>query len=266
MEEQCQCSMENIRKKFDLTGKVAIITGSSKGIGASIAFALAEFGAKVVISSRRKEAVDKVADQMKEAGFDCLSVACHVGDSEQRKNLVEKTIKKYGTLDILVNNAGTNPVYGTMDTLDDKVFDQIINVNLKGPFDLSNLCYPYFKKNRNGSIINISSVEGKRPSEGLGLYSVSKSALLMLTKSQAKEWGKIGIRVNAICPGLIKTKFSSALWNNEILMKMVKTNLPLRRIAEPSEISGLAVFLASEASSYCTGQSFTADGGHLVMG
>ena len=146
-----------------------------------------------------------------------------------------------------------------------EVYDKILNVNLKAAFDLSNLCFPYLKKAKEGAIINIASVEGLKPSFGLGLYSITKAALIMLTQVQAKEWGKYGIRSNAICPGLIKTKFSSALWQNEKLKKQIEKHLPAGRVAEPIEMSGLAVYLSSSAGSYTTGGIYTADGGHMTM-
>jgi NAD(P)-dependent dehydrogenase (short-subunit alcohol dehydrogenase family) len=254
----------SVKKLFDLKGKVAIVTGSSKGIGKSIAEALAEYGAQVVISSRSQEAVDAVADEFKAKGLEAIGIACHVGDEEQRKALVNKTIEHYGGVDILINNAATNPVYAPLEGVDDPVFDKIMDVNVKACFSFAKLCFPYMKEKKKGSIINIASVEGLKPNMGLGLYGVSKAALIMLTKSQASEWGKYGIRTNAICPGLIKTKFSQALWSNEQLMKQVENHLPLRRAAEPIEMAGLAVYLASDASSFTTGAILNSDGGHML--
>tara|TARA_R110002124_G_scaffold55905_2_gene158228 strand:+ start:2038 stop:2826 length:789 start_codon:yes stop_codon:yes gene_type:complete len=256
----------SVKQKFNLKNKVAIVTGASKGIGESIARGLAEYGAKVVISSRNQETVDQVANNLKKEGYDALGIACHVGDEDQLKKLVEETMNAYGGLDILVNNAATNPFYGPLDTMENALFDKIMDINAKAPFHLANLCYPIMKKSGGGSIINIASVEGMKPSVGLGLYSVSKAALIMLTKSQAVEWGKFGIRSNAICPGLIKTKFSSALWQNEKILDQVTRHLPAGRMAVPDEMAGLACFLASDASSYCTGSVFTADGGHMIAG
>lgn len=258
--------MSRIKKQFDLAGKVAIITGASKGIGESIARGLAEFGAKVIVSSRKQDAVDAVAENFKADGLEATGIACHVGDKEQLKNLVEKTVATYGGVDILINNAATNPVFGPLAEADEASFDKIMDINVKACFILANMCFPIMKERGGGSIINIASVEGMKPSFGLGLYSVSKAALLMLTKNQAKEWGSVGIRSNAICPGLIQTKFSSALWQNEAILKQVEKHLPAGRMAQPDEMAGLALFLAADASSYCTGGVFTADGGHMIAG
>ena len=255
-----------IKARFDLTGKVAIVTGASKGIGEAIARGLAEFGAKVVVSSRKQEAVDAVAQSIVEVGGEAIGIACHVGNSDQLKNLVDKTLDAFGGVDILVNNAATNPAFGPIQGTDNNLFDKIMSVNVRAPFELSNLVFPSMQSRGGGSIIHISSVEGIKPSVGLGLYSVSKASLLMLAQSQAKEWTGSGIRVNALCPGLVKTKFSAALWQNEAIMKTVKQHLPAGRMAQPEEMVGLAIFLASDASSYSTGSVFTADGGHLIAG
>lgn len=258
--------MSKIQSRFELTGKVAIITGSSKGIGEAIALAFAEAGAKVVISSRKQDAVDAVAAKFKEAGHDAVGIACHVGDQEQCEQLVAKTTEIYGGVDILVNNAAINPVFAPLQMTDPNIFDKIMNVNVKACYYLANLCQPLMKSRGGGSIINIASVEGLKPSPGLGLYSVSKAAVIMLSQAQAKEWGSDGIRSNAICPGLIQTKLSSALWQNEAILKQVENHLPAGRMAQPVEMAGLALFLASEAGSYCTGGVYTADGGHMISG
>ncbi len=256
--------MDQIKNLFNLEGKVAIVTGASKGIGEAIARGLAEFGAKVVVSSRKQEAVDAVAENFKKDGIEATGIACHVGDEEQLKNLVSKTVETYGGVDILVNNAATNPVYGPIAEADAGLFDKILDINVKSCMLLANLCYPIMKSRGGGSVINISSVEGLKPGLGLGVYSVSKAALLMLTQNQAKEWGRDGIRANAICPGLVQTKFSAAIWQNEAILKQIEKHLPAGRMAVPNEMAGLAVFLASPASSYCTGGVFTADGGFVL--
>jgi NAD(P)-dependent dehydrogenase (short-subunit alcohol dehydrogenase family) len=257
-------SKDSIFSKFDLKNKVAIVTGASRGIGESIARALAESGAKVVITSRTDENINVVAEKFRNKGLDVLPMACHVGDDSQLEALVSNTISTYGGIDILVNNAATNPVFGPMEEMSGELFDKMMNINVKAAFTLSNLCLNSMKERGGGSIINISSVEGFKPSLGLSLYSVNKAALIMLSKAQAKEWGMYNVRSNTICPGLVKTKFSSALWKNETLLNEWNENIPLKRMAEPDEIAGLALFLASAASSYCTGMSYTADGGYLI--
>ncbi|MDF4222545.1 glucose 1-dehydrogenase [Maribacter sp. M208] len=256
----------SIKKRFDLSGKVAIITGSSKGIGLSIARGLAENGAKVVISSRKQDAVDAIAKEFNEAGLEAIGIACHIGEADQREALIAKTIDSYGRIDILVNNAAINPYYGPLEASDEEIFDKIMNVNVKAPWILSNLAQPHMKTQGGGSIINISSVEGVHPGFNLGLYSVTKSAMIMLSKNQAKEWGKHGIRSNAVCPGLVKTKLSEALWSNEKMVAGYTGIVPLKRIAEPDELAGVVMLLASDAGSYMTGGVYTVDGGYLISG
>lgn len=258
--------MNSIHQKFDLKGKVAIITGASKGIGESIARGLAEYGAKVVVSSRKQEAVDIVAESICSEGHDAIAVACNVGNIDHLNHLIEKTIEAFGGVDILINNAATNPVFGKLAEAEEAAFDKIMNVNLKACMMLANKCYPIMKNRGGGSIVNISSVEGLRPSFGLGMYSISKAGLIMLTKSQAKEWGRAGIRSNAICPGLIQTKFSAAIWENEEMLHHFEKQLPSGRMAQPDEITGLALYLSSEAGSYSTGGVYTADGGYMIAG
>ncbi|MGI9550983.1 MAG: glucose 1-dehydrogenase [Aurantibacter sp.] len=258
--------MDSIRPSFDLSGKVAIVTGSSKGIGKSIARGLAENGAKVVVSSRKQDAVDLVSKEFESAGFDALGIQCHIGDSEQRQALIAKTVAQFGRIDILVNNAAINPYYGPLEGSDEAVFDKIIDVNVKAPWILSNLALPHMKERGGGSIINIASVEGMHPGFGLGLYSTTKAALIMLTKNQAKEWGRYGIRANVLCPGLIKTKFSEGLWTNEKLVEKLIKTLPSARIGTPEEMAGIVMLLASDAGSYMTGGVYVADGGYLIAG
>ena len=253
-----------IQPLFDLSGKVAIVTGASKGIGESIARGLAEFGANVVISSRKQEAVDEIAQNFKVDGLEAVGISCHVGKSEQQDELVAKTIEKYGRVDVLVNNAATNPFFGPMENGDNAIFDKIMEINVRAPFELASKLLPYLKENGGGSIINISSVEGLKPTFGLGLYSTSKAALTMMTQNMAMEWGPHGIRANTIAPGLVKTKFSQSLWSNEKTLKDYLETVPLQRIAEPDELAGIAVFLASDASAYVTGSVITVDGGYML--
>ena len=258
--------MTLISKQFNLEGKVAIVTGSSKGIGKAIAKGLAENGAQVVISSRSQEACDAVANEFRAAGLKAIGIACHIGKADQRENLVTQTIGAFGRIDILVNNAAINPVFGPIEDVDPAIFDKIMEVNVKAPWSLSNLVLPHLKAHKNGSIINIASVEALTPGFGLGIYSTSKAAILMLSKNQAKEWGKHGVRVNAICPGLIKTKFSAALWQNEKILGKIQKTLPSQRMGMPEEMVGLACLLASDAGSYMTGGVYTADGGYMIAG
>ena len=253
-------------QQFNLKGKVAIITGSSKGIGKAIAKGLAEKGALVVISSRSQEACDEVVKEFIKEGLKATGIACHIGKEEQRKYLVDRTIKQLGRIDVLVNNAAINPVFGPIEDVNPEIFDKIIDVNVKAPWALSNLVLPHLQKNKKGSVINIASVEALTPGMGLGLYSTSKAALLMLSKNQAKEWGQYGIRANAICPGLIQTKFSAALWTNEKLLNKVEKTIPSGRMGQPEEMVGLACLLASDAGAYMTGGVYTADGGYMIAG
>ncbi len=253
----------NIFDKFRLDGKVAIVTGASKGIGEAIARALGQAGAKVVVSSRKLEAVAEVAQALQQEGIEAHAVEAHNGKVEDIQKLLDATHEKYGRLDVLVNNAATNPAFGTTAQTDINAFDKIFEVNLKGAFELMRKAYPELRKNK-GSIINISSIAGIRPDERMGIYSVSKAALISLTQTLAKEWAATGVRVNAICPGFVKTKLSEALWSNEQLNKYLLNTIPMHRMAEPEEMAGLALFLASEASSYCTGGVYVADGGLII--
>ena len=251
------------RALFDLTGKVAIVTGASKGIGEAIARGMAEFGARVIVSSRKREAVDAVAAAFRAEGLEATAVAAHAGDSAALRRLVEETIRIYGRLDIVVNNAATNPVYGPLLAADDSAFNKILAVNLKGPLELARAAHPHLRQ-QSGSILNVSSIGAIRPEPGLGLYSVSKAALVSLTKAMAQEWGGDGIRVNAVCPGLVQTKFSAALWQDEQTLQRFLGHVPLGRIGQPEDIVGLAIYLAGDAGRYCTGAVFTVDGGYTI--
>jgi dehydrogenase/reductase SDR family protein 4 len=249
---------------FDLTGKIAVITGASKGIGEAIAQLYGSAGAQVVVSSRKQDAVDRVASSINDAGGKAKAIACNMGDMSDVQKLITETISAYGRIDILVNNAATNPTFGPVIETNEAAFDKIMNVNVKGPFEIAKKAYPFMKEKKSGSIINISSVGGLRPEAGLGIYSMSKAALISLTKVMAKEWGDDNIRANVICPGLIKTKFSEALWSNDKIMHTMMKMLPIKRVGTPEEIAALALFLGSDASAYCTGSVFTADGGFTI--
>ncbi len=253
-----------IRPLFQLDGKIALITGASKGIGEAIARGLAEFGAKVVISSRKQDVVDTVADAFRADGLEATGVEAHMGSIEDIHALVDKTVETYGGLDIIVNNAATNPVFGPIHDTDERAFDKIIEVNLKGPFELCKKAYPILRQRGGGSIIHISSIGGLTPEPGIGIYSVSKAAINNLTQAMAQDWGKDNIRVNAICPGLIKTKFSQALWSDDKILNRFIKQIPLGRAGTTDDVAGLAVFLASDAAAYCSGGIYTVDGGYAA--
>jgi NAD(P)-dependent dehydrogenase (short-subunit alcohol dehydrogenase family) len=255
---------ERFRNLFDLTGKVAIVTGASKGIGEAVARALAAFGARVVVSSRKQEGVEAVAESIRAAGGTAAAVAAHMGDLAAIAQLTERTRDLYGGVDIVVNNAAANPVYAPLLNVGDDAFAKIMSVNVQGPLELARRAYPLMAERGGGSVINISSIGGLSPETHLGLYNASKAALVNLTKTMAREWGPAGIRANVICPGLVRTKFSAALWQDEKVLQRFLQKVPLGRIAEPEEMVGVAVYLASPAAAYCTGAVFTVDGGYTI--
>jgi len=248
----------------DLKNKVALVTGASKGIGEAIALTLAAHGTKVVVNSRKQEDIDKVVGTIRSSGGTAVAVAGNAGDVVICKSLIDQTISNFGGLDILVNNVFLNPTYGPVAETPEWAYDKIMSINVKAPFELSKLAYLEMKKRGGGSVINLSSIAGKTPDPGLGIYSVSKSALNMLTKVMAKEWAPDKIRVNAICPGLIKTKFSQAIWQDEAMLKRFMKMVPMGRMGTVEEIAALALFLASDVSGYCTGTMFYADGGTII--
>lgn len=250
--------------QFDLSGKVAIVTGASKGIGKEMAVALAQQGAHVVVSSRKQAAVDAVAKEIIDQGGAATATACHMGDDAEIKKLAENSIATLGGVDIVINNAAANPVFGPIEEAGDDAFDKIMQVNVKGPLNLAKYCLGSMKQRGGGSVINISSIEGITPGQGLGLYSVSKSAIIQLTKVMAREWGAHNIRANAICPGLIKTKFSEALTSNDKILKMIMMKQALPMMAEPQHLAALAMYLASDASKFITGSIISADGGYTI--
>ena len=255
-------NQNHISQRFRLDGKVALITGASKGIGAAMARGLAESGAQVVLSSRKLEAVDATAQALRDDGLDAIGIAANMGNLDDIHALLEQTVDRYRGIDIIINNAATNPVYGPLQDTDMGAFDKIVDVNLKGPFELCKTAYPILKQRGGGSIIHISSIGGLRPESGIGIYSVSKAAIINLTRAMAQDWGTDNIRVNAICPGLIKTRFSEALWKDPATQQRFVNQIPLGRIGEPEDLAGLAVYLASDASNYCSGGIYMVDGGY----
>ena len=254
----------SVAERFRLDGRVAVVTGASKGIGEAMARALADAGAWVVVSSRKQEAVDEVAHAITAAGGEAIGIAANVGRPGEAAALVERTIAHWGGVDVLVNNAAINPTFGPVLETDDGVFDKIMAVNVKGPLAAARAAHPSMQARGHGSVVNIASIGGVSPEPGLGIYSVSKAALISLTKVMAQEWGGAGIRANVICPGLIQTKFSEALWGNERILQHMLTQQPLPRVGQADDVAGLALFLASDAGAYCTGGVYMVDGGYLV--
>jgi NAD(P)-dependent dehydrogenase (short-subunit alcohol dehydrogenase family) len=250
---------------FDLSGKIAVITGSTKGIGEAIAHRMAEHGAKVVVSSRKADVCDKVAGEInqkwgkgKEVAY---SVPCNINQREQLEMLVQKTRAKWGKIDVLVCNAAVNPVFGSMSQISDEAFDKIMGANVRSNHTLCNLVIPEMVERKDGSVIIVSSIGGLRGSPVLGAYCISKAADFQLARNIACEYGVHNVRANCIAPGLVKTDFAKALWDNPEILKRSTANAPLRRIGEPDEIAGAAVFLASKAAAFMTGQTIVVDGG-----
>jgi len=250
--------------RISLEGKVALVTGGSRGIGRASALAFADAGATVVVASRKLPDLEGVAEEIKAKGVKGLAVASHVAKVEESKNLVEKVKAEFGRIDILFNNAGTNPYYGPLMDAEEWAWDATMNVNLKGQFFLGQLVARVMKEQGSGgSIINTASVGGLRASE-LAIYGVTKAALIMLTQVMAKEWGQYGIRVNAIAPGVIKTRLSEQLWKEPEVGEAARKRMPLLRLGEPEDVAGVVLFLASDASSYVTGETISIDGGSMV--
>lgn len=250
--------------RLRLDGKVAIVTGGTRGIGLAIATTFARAGAHVVVTSRRAEHVDAAVAALTDAGHSVLGIASHMGRMADVQDIAARTVEHFDGIDIVVNNAATNPVFGPLQEASTAAFDKIFAVNVKGPLELCKAAHGSMAQRGGGAIVNIASIGGISPEAGLGIYSASKAALISLTKVMAQEWGADGIRANAICPGLIKTRFSAALWQDEHFANHVLGHQPIRRIGTPADVSGLALFLASEAAAYCTGSVYMVDGGYLI--
>ena len=251
---------------FDLTGKVAVITGSSKGIGKSIAMHLALQGAKVVVSSRKAPACEEAAAEIRKAGGHATVIPCNISDKAQVERLIAETKKQLGPVDVLVCNAASNPYYGPNEKLPDDVFMKVMHNNILSNMWLVNLCLPDMRGKKDGSIIIVSSIGGVRGSSVIGAYCISKAADMQLARNLASEYGPDNIRVNTIAPGLVRTDFAKALWDNpEYLNKRLQT-APLRRIGEPDDIGGIAVMLAGKAGAFITGQTIIADAGVTIGG
>jgi NAD(P)-dependent dehydrogenase (short-subunit alcohol dehydrogenase family) len=249
------------RSRFDLTGRLALVTGASRGIGSAIANVLAEQGAQVVLSSRKQADLDVEAERIN-ARFpkSAVAIAAHAGKPEDLSVLVKEVLERFAQIDILVNNAGTNPYMGPVLDADLAAWDKTFEVNLRGVFILTKLVYEASMEKHGGAIVNVASVGGLRPGLGLGVYNVTKAGVIMLTRQLARELGG-KVRVNAVAPGLVKTRFAEALWGNEAILERVVSTNPMGRIGMPDEIAGAVAFLVSDAASYINGEVLVIDGG-----
>jgi len=253
------------RSQFDLQGKVAFVTGATRGIGKSIAEEMARAGARVVVSSRKAEACEAVRAEFERQGWPVIAQPCNVSRKEELQALVDRTVATWGPIDIAVANAAANPYYGPLAQLPDETFDKVFTNNVKSVLWLANMTLPGMAARGGGSFITIGSIGGILASTVIGAYGMSKAADHALVRNLAAEWGPKNVRVNAIAPGLIKTDFARALWEDDKRRKEREAITPLRRLGEPREIGGIAVFLASEAASFITGQVIVADGGVTIV-
>ncbi|XP_075425206.1 dehydrogenase/reductase SDR family member 4-like [Ascaphus truei] len=244
-----------------LHGKVALVTASTEGIGLAVAQRLAQDGAHVLLSSRKQQNVDRAVAQLQQLGLSVTGTVCHVGSREHRERLIETAVQRYGGIDILVSNAAVNPFAGNILDSTEDVWDKILDINVKSTFLLVKGVVPEMQKRGGGSIVIVSSVAGFTPFPSLGPYSVSKTALLGLTKALAPELSPLNIRVNCLAPGLIRTKFSSSLWQNEAVLEHLKLSLGISRIGEPEDCAGAVSFLCSPDASYITGETVVVSGG-----
>ncbi len=250
--------------EFSLDGKVALVTGASRGIGRAIALRFAQAGARVVVSSRRLENVQVVAEEISTAGGDALAVQAHVGHDDEVKSLVQRTLDAFGRVDIAVNNAATNPYFGPLLDADEGRWDKVMDTNVKGVLRVCRAVVPAMRAQGGGKIINLASVAGMRPMPGLSVYGISKAAVIMLTKTLAMELGPDNIQVNGIAPGVVKTRFSQLLWETPAIAEPLLRSTPLGRFGEVEDVASLALYLASPASDYVTGALFVVDGGMSV--
>ncbi|CDF83357.1 SDR family oxidoreductase [Pseudomonas sp. QL9] len=248
---------------FDLDGKIAFVSGASRGIGEAIAKLLAQQGAHVIVSSRKIDGCQAVADEIIAAGGKATAIACHIGEMEQIQSVFAQIREQFGRLDILVNNAATNPQFCNVLDTDLSAFQKTVDVNIRGYYFMSIEGGKLMKEHGGGSIINVASINGVSPGEFQGIYSVTKAAVISMTKVFAKECAQFGIRCNALLPGLTDTKFASALTKNDSILKVALQRIPLKRVADPSEMAGTVLYLASDASSYTTGVALNVDGGFL---
>lgn len=250
---------------FDLTGKVALVTGSTRGIGKSIVQEMARAGAKVVVSSRKAEACEQVRAELEKQGYEVLARPCNVSRKEELQALVDAAVKRWGKVDIAVSNAASNPYYGPLADIPDEAFDKIFLNNVKSVLWLASMTLPGMAERGGGSYISVGSIGGIVANTVIGAYGMSKAADHHLVRNLAAEWGPKNVRVNAIAPGLIRTDFAKALWEDDKRRKERESVTPLRRIGEPKDIGAIAVFLASEAAAFITGQTIVADGGVTIL-
>ncbi|MCX7544823.1 glucose 1-dehydrogenase [Marinicella gelatinilytica] len=249
---------------YDFNEQVVVITGASRGIGAAIAQQFAKAGATVVVSSRHQDTIDQVADNIRKHGGQAHAISCHNGDKESRQKLIDAVMQLCGRIDVLINNAAANPYFGPVLNTGYEAMQKTIEVNIEGYFHLSQLAGQIMKKQGKGVIINTASVNGSDPAAMQGIYSVTKTAIMAMTRSFAKECAQFGIRVNAVLPGLTDTKFASALTQNEAMLKMILPQIPMGRMAQPDEIAPAYLFLASDQAAYITGVNLPVDGGFLA--
>jgi NAD(P)-dependent dehydrogenase (short-subunit alcohol dehydrogenase family) len=250
---------------FDLSGKIAIVTGASRGIGAEIARLLAAHGAHVIVSSRKQADCEAVVSEIAGTGGSAEAIACHIGEMEQIEALFAEVAQRHGRLDILVNNAATNPFFGHILDTEPSIFQKTVDVNIRGYFYMSTHGARLMAKHGGGSIINVASVNGVVPGMQQGIYSITKAAVISMTKAFAVECAESGVRCNALLPGLTDTKFASVLVNTPAILKQALAHVPMRRVAQPSEMAGAVLYLASDAASYTTGAILNVDGGYLSV-
>lgn len=250
---------------FDLTGKIALVTGASRGIGAEIARLFAAQGAHVIVSSRKLEDCQKVVDGIVADGGKAEAIACHIGEMAQIEALYAAIDTRHGRLDVLVNNAATNPYFGPITDTDPAIFQKTVDVNIRGYFYMSSHAAKRMANSGGGSIVNVASVNGVVPGFQQGIYSITKAAVISMTKAFAVECAEAGVRCNALLPGLTDTKFASVLVNTPAILKQAMAHVPMRRVAQPSEMAGAALYFASAASSYTTGAVLNVDGGYLSV-
>ena len=249
---------------FDLTEQVAVVTGGSKGIGRAIALRMAQAGARVVVSSRKIEACRAAVAEITDGGGQAMAVACNVSHPDQLRNLVDQTMAGFGRIDCLVGNAAVNPHYGPMTDIDEPAFEKIVNCNVRANLRLAGMVLPQMAERGRGSVIYVSSIAGIKGNDDIGMYGVSKAAIIAMARNLAVRWGEHNIRVNTIAPGLVRTDFARALWEDPARLAEIESRNPLRRVGEPDDVAGVAVFLAADAGRYVTGQTIVVDGGSTI--